>query len=81
MVPRVANSATYAVALSDAPSDLLVRLVAELQGQGTPPVTARQEGDSFIFTGGESDFMLRSRAADALTTAWPAWQFNVKQPS
>jgi len=55
--------------------------VAELQGEGSPTVTARQEGDLYVFTGGESDFTLRSRAAGALTAVWPAWQFNAKPQS
>ena len=80
-VPLVGKPATYSVALPDAPADLLERLVAELQGEGSPTVTARQEGDLYVFTGGESDFTLRSRAAGALTAVWPAWQFNAKPQS
>ena len=73
------ESPTHAVEFEDPPADLLERLVAALQDQGSPAITVRQEGDGFVFEGGESDFMLRSRAADALTTAWPPWQFNVAQ--
>jgi hypothetical protein len=62
MVLRVANSATYTVALSDAPSIFSCALSQTCKRR-------------------RIDFMLRSRAADALTTAWPAWQFNVKKPS
>jgi hypothetical protein len=73
------ESSQYAVELEQPPDDLLERLIAALQDQGSPAITVRQEGDGYVFEGGDSDFMLRSRAADALTTAWPPWQFNVAQ--
>jgi hypothetical protein len=73
------ESPQYAVELEQPPDDLLERLIAALQDQGSPAITVRREGDGYVFEGGDSDFMLRSRAADALTTAWPPWQFNVAQ--
>jgi hypothetical protein len=73
------ESPQYAVELEQPPDDLLERLIAALQDQGSPAIMVRQEGDGYVFEGGDSDFMLRSRAADALTTAWPPWQFNVAQ--
>lgn len=65
---------SFSVALDGAPADLLERLAAVLERQGSPTVTARQDGSAVVFQGGWSELTLRSSAADALTAAWPGWR-------
>jgi len=72
--PRDGASQLRSHTVTDSPADLLERLWPVLAAQGSPRVTARQEGLTFVFQGGASEFVLKARGADALTTAWPAAQ-------
>lgn len=46
--------ATYSVTLEDPPVDLLDRLAPVLRGQGSRTITARQDGQAYVFEGGAS---------------------------
>jgi hypothetical protein len=61
---------------SDPPDRLLEHLKVALVAQGgNPPVFVRPaDNGGFEFTGGgESEFVLRSRACQALADVWPEW--------
>ena len=66
---------TYRLSFSDPPADLADRLKPTLVAQGSPAIYVRQTDDRVEFTGGgDSEFMLRARAAEALGDVWPAWK-------
>jgi hypothetical protein len=69
---------TYRLAFRDQPARLLERLKPALVSQGDPPIFVVQADDAVEFTGGgESEFMLQARAAEALTDVWPEWRARV----
>ena len=66
---------TYRVAFTDPPADLLERLKPVLVGQGSPALYVwPADGGGVEFAGPGGAFLVRARAADALTTVWPGWQ-------
>jgi len=65
---------TYSLRFASPPADLLSQLRSVLAAQGTPPIRADQDADTVTFAGDTGDFMVRARAADALSTVWPVWQ-------
>jgi hypothetical protein len=69
---------THRLAFTDPPAELLTRLQNVLATQGSPPIRAAGSDEQVEFAGDTGEFMLRSRAADALTTVWPDWQDNVR---
>ncbi len=52
-------------------------LAQELGRQGSPPISLEVVGRRVDFEAETGEFMLRARAADALTAAWPQWQQHV----
>ena len=69
--------ANYTVAFRDPPANLIERLKPVLVGQGDPPVYVIPADDGIKFTGPGGEFLLRARAADALTAVWSGWQAQV----
>jgi hypothetical protein len=70
--------ATYSLTFAEPPADLLPQLRSVLAAQGSPPIRADQEADAFTFGGDTAEFMIKARAADALTTVWPGWQDAIR---
>ncbi len=68
----------YRLAFRDPPADLVDRLKPALVAQGNPLIFVVPADDGVEFTGGgDSEFMLRARAAEALGDVWPEWKDRV----
>ena len=65
---------TYRLAFRDPPAELIERLKPVLVGQGDPPVYVFPADRGVEFKGPGAEFLLRSRACQALTDVWPGWQ-------
>ena len=69
---------TYRLAFRDPPADLADRLKPTLVAQGNPLIFVVPADDGVEFTGGgESEWLLRARAAEALADTWPEWKQHV----
>ena len=66
------------VTFTDPPDNLVERLRPLLDAQGSPPIHARGADERICFTGDTGEFMLRARAADALSAIWPGWQNSAR---
>jgi len=66
--------ARYVLTFPVEPDDLLERLGTILATQGMPAVTVRRYAGAYVFEGATAEFMVRARAADALSTVWVAWR-------
>jgi hypothetical protein len=64
----------YVLSFPVEPDDLLERLGSILATQGPPAVTVRRHAGAYVFEGATAEFMVRARAADALSTVWLAWR-------
>jgi hypothetical protein len=72
------SAARYEVALANEPADLLERLRHVFAEQGSPPIEVTRASGSLVFRADTGDFMLRARAADALTTVCGDWQQRLR---
>lgn len=67
----------YVLRFNDPPDNLLERLKPILVGQGDPLVYVMPADDGVRFAGPGAEFLLRSRACQALTEVWPGWQDRI----
>ena len=69
----------YQLRFTDPPADLLEKLKPILVGQGDPPLYVMPADGGVRFAGPGAEFLVRARAADALTTVWPDWHARLVQ--
>ena len=71
---RLMELGRVTIAFPVEPEGLLERVRATLERQGAPPVTVARVDGSYVFEGDTAEFMVRSRAGEALDAVWPAWR-------
>ena len=69
---------THTLNMEAAPVDLLPRLRAALDDQGSPAIAAARDGDHFVFAAETGEWMLAARVADALSGTWAVWVKHVR---